>query len=159
MVLPYINMNLPQIYTCSPSWTLLLPPSQYHLSGLSQCTSPKHPVLCIKPGLAILKVKLKLSDQILWYGARSEAERFFPRRNRVTVSRWRYQSHPRIGSVNKKVETPGSIKMELPALSRNVKYELKLLLSHFSHVPWLQVWLYSSCAIFDSIFLQIVLFD
>ena len=27
MVLPYINMNLPQVYTCSPSWTLLPPPS------------------------------------------------------------------------------------------------------------------------------------
>ena len=25
MVLPYINMNLPQVYTCSPSWTLLPP--------------------------------------------------------------------------------------------------------------------------------------
>ena len=28
-------------------------PSQYHPSGLSQCTSPKHPVSCIEPGLAI----------------------------------------------------------------------------------------------------------
>ena len=37
---------------CSPSWTLLPPPSPYHPSGLSQCTSPKHPVLCIEPGLA-----------------------------------------------------------------------------------------------------------
>ena len=27
-------------------------PSQYHSSGSSQCTSPKHPVSCIKPGLA-----------------------------------------------------------------------------------------------------------
>ena len=27
MVLPYIEMNPPQAYTCSPSWTLLLPPS------------------------------------------------------------------------------------------------------------------------------------
>ena len=25
---------------------------QYHPSGLSQCTSPKHPVSCIEPGLA-----------------------------------------------------------------------------------------------------------
>jgi len=29
-VLPYINMNLPQVYTCSPSWTPLPPPSSYH---------------------------------------------------------------------------------------------------------------------------------
>ena len=33
MVLPYINMNLPQVYTCSPSWTLLPPPSPYHLNA------------------------------------------------------------------------------------------------------------------------------
>ena len=44
MVLPYIKMNLPQVYMCSPSWTLRPPPSPYHPSGLSQCTSPKHPV-------------------------------------------------------------------------------------------------------------------
>ena len=40
--------------TCSPSWTLLPPPSPYHPSGSSQCTSPKHPVSCIKPGLVTL---------------------------------------------------------------------------------------------------------
>ena len=45
-------MNPPQVYLCSPSWTLLPPPSLYPPSGSSQCTSPKHPVLCIKPGLA-----------------------------------------------------------------------------------------------------------
>ena len=45
-------MNPLQVYTCSPSWTLLPPPSLYHPSGSSQCTSPKHPVLCIEPGLA-----------------------------------------------------------------------------------------------------------
>ena len=53
MNLPYINMNPPQVYTCSPSWTPLPPPSPYHPSGSSQCTSPKHPVSCIKPGLEI----------------------------------------------------------------------------------------------------------
>ena len=37
----------PQVYMCSPSWTLLPSPS-----GSSQCTSPKHPVSCIEPGLA-----------------------------------------------------------------------------------------------------------
>ena len=45
-------MNTPQVYMCSPSWTLLPPPSPFHPSGSSQCTSPKHPVLCIEPGLA-----------------------------------------------------------------------------------------------------------
>ena len=44
-------MNPPQVYMCSPSWTLLPPPSPYHPSGSSQCISPKHPVSCIKPGL------------------------------------------------------------------------------------------------------------
>ena len=29
------------------------PPSPYHLSGSSQCISPKHPVSCIEPRLAI----------------------------------------------------------------------------------------------------------
>ena len=32
----------------------LPPPSPYHPSGSSQCTSPKHPVSCTEPGLAIL---------------------------------------------------------------------------------------------------------
>ena len=31
----------------------LPPPSPYHPSGSSQCTSPKHPVSCIEPGLVI----------------------------------------------------------------------------------------------------------
>ena len=53
LVLPYINMNLPWVYTCSPSWTPFPPPSLYHPSGTSQCTSPKHSVSCIEPGLAI----------------------------------------------------------------------------------------------------------
>ena len=44
LVLPNIEMNPPQVYMCSPSWTLLPPSSPYHPSGSSQCTSPKHPV-------------------------------------------------------------------------------------------------------------------
>ena len=46
LVLPNIKMNPSQVYMCSPSWTLLPSPSPYHPSGLSQCTSPKHPVSC-----------------------------------------------------------------------------------------------------------------
>ena len=53
LVLPYIDMNLPQRYMCSPSWTPLPPPSPYHPSGSSQCTSPKNSVSCIEHGLAI----------------------------------------------------------------------------------------------------------
>src|SRR5574340_291721 len=52
LVLPNIKMNPPQVYMCSPSRTLLPPPSPYHPSGSSQCTSPKHPASCIEPGLA-----------------------------------------------------------------------------------------------------------
>ena len=36
LVLPNIEMNLPQVYLCSPSWTLFPPPSPYPPSGLSQ---------------------------------------------------------------------------------------------------------------------------
>ena len=51
LVLPNMEMNVPQVYMCSPSRTLLPPPSPYHPSGLSQCTSPQHPVSYIEPGL------------------------------------------------------------------------------------------------------------
>ena len=50
LVLPYITMNLPRVYTCSQSWTPLPPPSPYHPSGSPQCTRPKLPVSCIEPG-------------------------------------------------------------------------------------------------------------
>ena len=50
---PYIDMNPPWVYMCSPSWTPLPPPSPSHPSGSSQCTSPECPVSCIEPGLAI----------------------------------------------------------------------------------------------------------
>ena len=53
LVLPYINMHPPRVYTCSPSGTPLPPPSPYHPSGSSQGTIPKLPVSCIEPGLAI----------------------------------------------------------------------------------------------------------
>ena len=53
LVLPYIDMNPPWVYLCSPSWTPLPPPSPSHPSGSSQCTSPERPVSCIEPGLAI----------------------------------------------------------------------------------------------------------
>ena len=53
LVLPYIDMNLPGMYMSSQSWTILPPPSPYHLSGSSECTSPKHPVSCTEPRLTI----------------------------------------------------------------------------------------------------------
>ena len=59
-------MNLPQVYMCSPSWTLLPPPSPYHPSGTSQCTSPKQPVSCIEPGLATCFIHDILHVSVLW---------------------------------------------------------------------------------------------
>ena len=53
MILSYIDMNLQWVYTCSPSCTPLPPPSPYHSSESSQCTSPEHPVSCIEPELEI----------------------------------------------------------------------------------------------------------
>ena len=46
LVLPYIDLNPPWVYMCSPSWTPLPPPSPSHPSGSSQCTTPEHPVSC-----------------------------------------------------------------------------------------------------------------
>ena len=53
LVSPYIDMNPPWVYVSSQSWTPLPPLSPYHPSGSPQCTSPKHSVSCIEPGLAI----------------------------------------------------------------------------------------------------------
>ena len=53
LVLPYIDMTLPRVYMSCQTWTSLPPPTTYHLSGSSPCTSPKHPVSCIEHRLAI----------------------------------------------------------------------------------------------------------
>ena len=47
LVLPNIKMNLPHVYMCSPSWTLLPPPSPFHPSAFftSQSNSHLHPWL------------------------------------------------------------------------------------------------------------------
>ena len=83
VVLPYIDMNPPQVYMCSPSWTLLPPPSPYHPSGSSQCTSLKHPVSCIEPGLAIrftydiIHVSMPFSQTIPPSPSPTESKRLF----------------------------------------------------------------------------------
>ena len=43
LVLPNIKMNLPQVYMCSPSWTLLPPPSPYPPSGSSHHSEGDQP--------------------------------------------------------------------------------------------------------------------
>ena len=83
LVLPNIKMNPPQVYMCSPSWTLHPPPSPYHPSGLSQCTSPKHPVSCIEPGLVtrfiydIIHVSMPFSQIIPPSPSPTESKRLF----------------------------------------------------------------------------------
>ena len=52
LVLPYIDLNPPWVYMCSPSWTPLSLLSSSHPSGSSQCTSPEHPMSYIEPELA-----------------------------------------------------------------------------------------------------------
>ena len=82
LVLPYVNMNLPWVYTCSPSWTPLPPPTPYHTSGSFQCISPKHPVSCIEPGLAIrflydiIHVSMPFSWFCLFFILRRRSQRF-----------------------------------------------------------------------------------
>ena len=83
LVLSNIEMNPPQVYMCSPSWTLLPPPSPYHPSGSSQCTSPKHPVSCIEPGLVacsiynIIRISMPFSQIIPPSPSPTESKRLF----------------------------------------------------------------------------------
>ena len=75
-------MNPPRVYMCSPSWTPLPPPSLYHPSGSSQCTSPKHPVSWIEPGLVIhfiyiIHVSMPFSQIIPHSLSPTESKRLF----------------------------------------------------------------------------------
>jgi len=105
LVLPNIKMNPPQVYMCSPSWTLLPPPSPYHPSGSSQCTSPKHPVSCIEPGLAthfiydIICISMPFSQIIPPSPSPTESKRLFYTSVSLLLSRiqgyfvWYYYGH------------------------------------------------------------------
>ena len=53
LVLPYIDMNQPWVYMCSPSQTPHLLSSPSHSAGLFQCTGFECPVSCIELGLVI----------------------------------------------------------------------------------------------------------
>ena len=83
LVLPYIDMNPPQVYMSSQPWTLRPPPLPYHPSGSPQCTSPKHPVSCIEHGLAIhfiydiIHVSMPFSQIIPPSPSPSESKRLF----------------------------------------------------------------------------------
>ena len=55
------------------------PPSPYHPSGSSQCTSLKHPVSCIEPGLAIRFlydiIHVKVTECVRTFHARMDREK------------------------------------------------------------------------------------
>ena len=59
------------------------PPSPYHPSGSSQCTSPKHPVSCIEPGLVthfiydIIHISMPFSQIIPPSPSPTESKRLF----------------------------------------------------------------------------------
>ena len=80
LVLPYINMNPPWVYTCSQTQTPLPPP---HPTPSLQCTSPKHPASCIEPRLAIrflydiIHVSLPFSQIIPPSPSPTESKRLF----------------------------------------------------------------------------------
>ena len=86
-------MNLPRVYMCSPSWTPLPPSSPYHPSGSSQCTSPKHPVSCIEPRLAIrflydiIHVSMPFSQIIPPSPSPTESKRLFDTSVSLLLSR------------------------------------------------------------------------
>ena len=73
MVLPYIDMDPPQVYMCSPSWNPLPPPSPSHPSGSSQCTSPEqeHVWLFVTPWSRVRQTPLSVafSRQEYWNGS------------------------------------------------------------------------------------------
>ena len=53
--MPYIDMNHPWVYMCSPPLTPLPSPSPSHPSGSSRCTSPEHPISCIEIPISFMK--------------------------------------------------------------------------------------------------------
>ena len=79
----------------------LPPPSPYHPSGSSQCTSPEHPVSCIEPGLAIhftydiTHVSMPFSQIISPSPSPTESKRLFYTSVSLLLSRIQgYHYHP-----------------------------------------------------------------
>ena len=80
MVLPYIDMNQPWVYMCSPSWNPFPPPSPSHPSGSSQCSSSEHP--CTSASFASNLDWRSVSHMIVymfqWYSLKSSHPRLLP---------------------------------------------------------------------------------
>ena len=74
---------------------LTLPPTslQFHPSGSSQCTSPEHPVSCIKPGLVIRFTNILYMFQC--HPPKSSHPRPLP----VVTLLWHRQTFPPLGFV------------------------------------------------------------
>ena len=68
------------------------PPSPYHPSGSSQCTSPKHPVSCIEPGLAARLFRSYYFEP--WSKEFSKSKTYS---HRLCLPKWRGITEGRIG--------------------------------------------------------------
>ena len=65
LVLPYINMNLPEVYTCSSFWTLLPSHIFYLKKILPQPIFPSHPLLSLATS-SCCSIVLYIANQGFW---------------------------------------------------------------------------------------------
>ena len=138
-------MNPPQVYTCSPSWTLLHPPSPYHPSGLSQCTSPKHPVSCIEPGLAthfiydIIHVSMTFSQIIPPSASPTESTRLFYRCSHRDITLEKAMA-PHSSTLAWKIPWTGEPGGLQSMGSWRVRHDWATSLSLFTFMHWRRKW-------------------
>ena len=94
----WIHHRYTRVPHTEPS-SLLPPPSPYHPSGPSQCTSPKHPVSCVEPGLVtrfifdIIHVSMPFSQIIPPSPSPTESKRLFYRSVSLLLSRRRQEPY------------------------------------------------------------------